>query len=80
MDLQTSGVAESRQQTEDLDPAVLKEMAIKRKSAADSPQIENRKGYRITKTPVFIGVPRDDLTGAILFVRECPDYRQTARE
>lgn len=38
----------SARQTEDFDPAVLKEMAIEREGAADSPRIENRKGNRVT--------------------------------
>ena len=61
--------AESARETEDVDPAVLKEMAIERKGAADSPYIQNRKGNRVTKTPVFVRVSRDDFAAAILLWR-----------
>jgi len=61
--------AESARQTEDLNPAVLKEMAIERESAADSAHIQNRKGNRVTKTPVFVRVSRDDFPAAILLWR-----------
>lgn len=65
---------------EDLDPAVLKEVAVERESAADSSRLENSKGNCVTKAPVFIGVSRDNLPGAVLFFREHPNYGQTARE
>jgi hypothetical protein len=61
--------AESARQTEDLNPAVLKEMAIERESAADSPHTQNRKRNRVIKTPVFVRVSRDDFPAAILLLR-----------
>ena len=42
--------------------------------------MENREGNRVTKSPVFIGVPSDDLLCEILLLRKYPDHRQTASE
>jgi len=55
-------------------------MTVETESSADSPHIQNSKGNRVTKTPVFIGVPSDDLPAAILLFRKYADHRQTASE
>jgi hypothetical protein len=70
----------SARQTKNVDTAVLKEMAVESESTADSAHIKNSKGNRVTKTPVFTGVPRDDLPCAILLFWKCPNHRQTAGE
>ena len=54
-------------------------MAIERESTTGS-HMENREENRVTKSPVFIGVPSDDLPSPILLLRKYPDHRQTASD